>query len=75
MTSSESFIASFSDLACKLGSVVDDEGVASNEASFVSHTHADTGAISAQIAFLEALGHSPPYYVQYRPPNCSQKTW
>ena len=55
----EPLIASLSYSACKLCSVVDDEVVASNAASSVSHTHADTGAILVQTAFLEALGHSP----------------
>jgi len=63
----EPLIASLSYSACKLCSVVDDEVVASNAASSVSHTHAGIGAILVQTAFLEALGHSPPHYVQCRP--------
>jgi len=69
----ETLIASLPYSACKLGSVVDDEVVASNAASSVSHTHAGIGAILAQTAFLEALGHSPPYISPVPPSNRSQK--
>ena len=65
------FIALFSSQARKLGSVADDEAAVSTAASSVSHTHADIGAIWVQTAFLEALGHSPPY-IRPVPPSESQ---